>query len=196
MADMRTFCASSMDPRDLSRMISSWLSLHDFESQIISLPDGGIAVQARQPELWRSILGMSSALNVTFITKGNDLVVEADAGRWADKVAVGAVGAFILHPLLITLAYGAWKQCQLPDRVFGVVEQYIKERQASARATRIPVKSSDDLSPDQSSTAPLDRVSAPPVGMICRSCGSDIGEGAKYCEKCGARQTPESIIID
>jgi hypothetical protein len=193
---MRTFCASGIDQRDLARMISSWLSLHDFESQIIDLPDGGTAVQARQPELWRSILGMSSALNITFTTKGSDLVVEADAGRWADKVAVGAVGAFILHPLLITLAYGAWKQCQLPDRVFEVVEQYINERKASLGSTRIPVKSSDDLSAEGISNAPSDRVSAATEGAICRSCGNAVGEGAKYCENCGAGLRPESIKID
>ena len=149
MVETRTFYAIGIDQKDLARMVSSWLKIHDFESQLVDLPDGRIAVQARQPESWRSILGMSSALNITFGTKGSDLMVEAEAGRWADKIAVGAVGAFIIHPLLITAAYGAWKQSQLPDRVFEVIEQYLKERQGSTRTTRIQVQSSGDLSPNR-----------------------------------------------
>ncbi len=144
MADIRTFNASGIDQRDLARTVSSWLLLNDFESRTVDLPGGGIAVQARQPATWRYILGMSSALNITLNIKEGNLVVEIDAGKWAEKVAVGAVGAFILHPLLITVAYGAWKQSQLPDKVFGVIEEYVKERQGPAKETRIAVQSSSD----------------------------------------------------
>ncbi|MGA9099501.1 MAG: zinc ribbon domain-containing protein [Methanotrichaceae archaeon] len=194
MVETRTFYAIGIDQKDLARMVSSWLKIHDFESQLVDLPDGRIAVQARQPESWRSILGMSSALNITFGTKGSDLMVEAEAGRWADKIAVGAVGAFIIHPLLITAAYGTWKQSQLPDRVFEVIEQYLKEHQGPTRTTRIQVQSSGDLSPnrvvsDTSSTAT-------PEGTACPNCGQAVKIGAKYCDQCGAKLKHASVKID
>lgn len=199
MAEIRTFYASGTDLRDLANIVSSWLALHDFESRIINLPGGEIAIQARQPEKWRSILGMSSALNITFSTRGSDIVVEMNAGRWEDKIAVGAVGAFILHPLLITVAYGVWKQSQLPDKVFGIIEQYIKERQGSAGATLIPVQSYDEPIPEKAipEKAIPERVSSPaPEEIICSRCGQTADEEAKYCDQCGARLKPTSVKID
>ncbi|MFB3766046.1 MAG: hypothetical protein ACE14P_12480 [Methanotrichaceae archaeon] len=194
MVETRTFYAIGVDQRDLANMVSNWLKIHDFESQIVDLTDGRIAVQARQPESWRSILGMSSALNITFATRGNDIIVETDAGKWADKIAVGAVGAFIIHPLLITAAYGAWKQSQLPDRVFGVIEQYLKGRQVPTRATRIQVQSQGDLSSgrivsDTASTAASE-------GITCPGCGQTAKIGAKYCDQCGTKLKPAQVKID
>ena len=194
MVETRTFYASGVDQKNLAEMVSSWLKIHDFESQIVDLPDGRITVQARQPESWRSILGMSTALNITFSTRGSDLTVETDAGKWADKIAVGAVGAFILHPLLITAAYGAWKQSQLPDRVFEVIDQYSKEHQASARATRIQIQSPGDLS---SNNVVSDTSSAAtPENTTCSNCGQAAKAGAKYCDQCGAKLKPAPVKID
>ncbi len=212
MAETRTFYASGIDSRDVARVVSSWLVLHDFESRTVDLPEGGIAVQARQPKSWRYILGMSSALNITINKKEKDVVVETEAGSWAEKIAVGAVGAFILHPLLITAAYGAWKQSQLPDKIFGAIEEYIKSKQGTAgatRATRIPVQSSDEpltkraiqetaiqevaiQEKDMPETVPP----TTPGEIVCPSCGEAAGEGAKYCDQCGARLKPVSVSIE
>lgn len=198
MAEMRTYNAAGVDQRDVARKVSSWLQLNDFEAQIVDLPDGRITVQARQPKSWRYILGMSSALNITISTEGSQLVVEAEAGKWAEKVAVGAVGVFILHPLLITMAYGTWKQMQLPSRIFEVIEQYIKEKQGPARATRIPVQSSGEPTPVM---AIPETVSTPTPestveGTVCANCGEAVGEEAKYCDQCGARLKSTSVSID
>ncbi len=195
MAETRTFYVSGIDLTDLANRVSSWLVLNDFESRTINLPGGGIAVQARQPASWRYILGMSSALNITFSMRGSNLVVDMDAGRWADKVAVGAVGALILHPLLITTAYGVWKQSQLPDKVFRVVEQYVNERQGpAAGATRITIHSPGEPIPEKA--IPEKASSSTPEETICPSCGQAATEGAKYCDQCGARLKPVSVNID
>ncbi len=210
MAETRTFYTSGVEPRDVANVVSSWLVLHDFESRTIDLPDGGIAVQARQPKSWRYILGMSSALNITINKVGSELVVETGAGSWAEKIAVGAVGAFILHPLLITAAYGAWKQSQLPDKIFGAIEEYIKSRQGTAgatratRATRIPVQSSDaPLTESAIQETAIQEKDMPeivppttPEEIICSSCGEAADEGAKYCDQCGARLKPVSVSIE
>ena len=193
MGESRVFYAAGMDQKDLAGMVSSWLKVNDFNSQVVDLPNDKVAVQARQPESWRSILGMSSALNITFTKRGNDLIVETDAGKWADKIAVGAVGAFILHPLLITAAYGAWKQSQLPDKIFGIIDQYLKEKQGSTRATRIPVQSPGDISP---SRAASDTASSAAAETTCPSCGQASKIGAKYCDQCGARLKPAQVKID
>jgi hypothetical protein len=209
MAEMRTFYASGIDQGDVARKISSWLKINDFEAQIVDLPDGRITVQAHQPKSWRYILGMSSALNITLDKKGDQLVVETGAGSWAEKVAVGAVGIFILHPLLITMAYGVWKQSQLPEKVFEITEQYIKEKQGPAGATRVPVQSTGEpateittseiattenatteaVVPEQISTTTSEE-------MICASCGQATSKDSKYCAQCGAKLGSVAVEID
>jgi hypothetical protein len=213
MAEIRTFHAPGIDQGDVARKVSSWLVLHDFEARIVDLPDGRTTVQARQPKSWRYILGMSSALNITISTEGGKLAVETDAGQWAEKVAVGAVGVFILHPLLITMAYGTWKQMQLPEKVFEVIEQYIRERQGKewpgkktqgeerqgeerqgeegkspASATRIPVQSSNEPTPvtDISETA-----SAPAPENV-----PSIAPEETVCANCGKVVDEESKYCD
>jgi ribosomal protein L40E len=184
--------------------MSSWLKINDFEAQIVDLPDGRTTVQARQPKSWRYVLGMTSALNITLHKNGDQPMVETGAGSWAEKVAVGAVGIFILHPLLITMAYGVWKQSQLPEKVFEVTEQFIKESQRPAGATRIPVGPSSEPASDAavlemattaSSTAESTSKSAFEE-RICASCGQATGKEAKYCDQCGNSLEPGEIKID
>jgi len=199
MSECRSFYAPGVDPNELARTVSNWLTLHDFQSRTEDLPPG-VTIQARQPETWKSFLGMSSALNITFCTRGHNLEVTTEAGRWADKIAVGAVGAFILHPLLITAAYGVWKQSQLPDRIFDVVEQFIKDRQKSAKSapTRVQVKSTDESSSDKAgASAGIDSKPASDEKQnACAKCGAPVTPGAKFCQECGARLAPEPVKIN
>lgn len=194
MAEMRTFYASGIDERDVARKVSSWLKLNDFEAQIVDLPDGRITVQARQPKSWRYILGMSSALNITLEKKGDHLVVETGAGSWAEKFAVGAVGIFILHPLLITMAYGVWKQSQLPEKVFEVVDQHLKDKRGPAETTRIAIQPGDETAAE--SAVPENVPSSTFEERICASCGGASSKEAKYCSQCGSLLMSDSVKIE
>jgi len=126
MAEKRVYSVSGLNLRDLADTIKTWFRAHDFDSQVLSAVEGGLIVQARQPETWRTLLGLSSALNVTLIPRGRDLVVEMDAAKWEEKLAVGAVG-LIIHPLLITAAYGAWKQSRLPEEIFKLIDRHLDD---------------------------------------------------------------------
>jgi hypothetical protein len=47
-------------------------------------------------------------------------------GQWVDKVAAGAVSLFILWPLAVTAAIGAWGQMEMPKRIFESVADYVE----------------------------------------------------------------------
>ena len=217
MPETRSFYAPGINLDDLIRTVSNWLSIHDFETRKVDLP-GGVTIQARQPESWKSFLGMSSALNITFTTRGNNLDVTAEAGKWGDKIAVGAVG-LLIHPLLITTAYGVWKQSQLPEKIFTVIEQYVREKQGYARVpvtpattsattssattapTRIPVTSTVGNAVENVGSA-VENVISTAVNKItpqeksCVKCGTPASPDAKFCQQCGTRFQPESVKID
>lgn len=187
MADRRVYSAPGIDVRSLADAISNWFKARDFETQIMMAPGGGYMIQARQPSGWRSVLGLSSALLVTLIPKGDGLEVTTAAAKWADKVAVGAVG-LVIHPLLITAGYGAWKQSRLPDEIFEMISLYLPR---SAEQT-IPVTGPAAGSTVQESTGPSrDAVVNTPASASssasCPSCGHPASSGASYCSNCGAK---------
>jgi hypothetical protein len=57
--------------------------------------------------------------------RDSDLTVEVGAGRWIDKAAAGTVSLFVLWPLAVTAAIGAWQQMKMPERTFAAIEEYI-----------------------------------------------------------------------
>jgi hypothetical protein len=173
MAEQRMYHAPGVDLRELAGVVSDWFQNQQFEVQTLEAPGDGLVVQARQPETWRSILGMSSALNVTMTPQGENLVVQMGAAKWVDKAAVGAVGVLLFWPALIPAAYGAWKQKQLPNEVFQLIDQYVATGQVPVAAPA-PVKS------------PTPAAAPAPSGLRCPSCGQTVREGAKFCDHCGA----------
>ncbi|MCR4407844.1 MAG: zinc ribbon domain-containing protein [Anaerolineae bacterium] len=171
MTEQRMYHAPGLDIRELASVVSNWFQSQKFETQVLEAPGGGFVVQARQPEAWRSILGMSSALNVTMTLQGENLIVEMGAAKWIDKAAVGAVGVLIFWPALIPAAYGAWKQKQLPSQVFQLIDQYVATGQVPVVGP-VPV----------AAPAPAPAPSA----ARCPSCGQPVRAGAKFCDNCGA----------
>ncbi|MBC7249994.1 MAG: zinc ribbon domain-containing protein [Anaerolineae bacterium] len=174
MPEQRMYHAPGLDLHELAGVVSDWFQSQQFETQILEAPGGGLVVQARQPETWRSILGMSSALNVTMTRQDENLIVQMGAAKWVDKAAVGAVGLLLFWPALIPAAYGAWKQKQLPNQVFQLIDQYV----ATGQVPVIPPAPA----PAKKAPAPT----AAPAGLQCPSCGQPVREGAKFCDNCGA----------
>lgn len=64
---------------------------------------------------------MGTSLNIVFHQLGDTLTVEIEAGKWIDKAAVGTVSMFILWPLAVSSAFGAWEQMKMPDKIFDYI---------------------------------------------------------------------------
>ncbi|MDY7040276.1 MAG: zinc ribbon domain-containing protein, partial [Chloroflexota bacterium] len=173
MAEQKIYSAPDVDVRELAGVVSDWFQNQQFEVQTLESPGGGLVVQARQPEAWRSIVGMSSALNVTMTRQGENLVVQMGAAKWVDKAAVSAVTLILFWPALIAPAYGAWKQSQLPKQVFQLIDQYVVTGQ-------VPV-----VAPAPVAAAPA-AAPVPASAARCPSCGQAVRAEAKFCDNCGA----------
>jgi len=107
-----------------------WLTDEGFRSQKLQTEDGGTLIQIERTGGWRKFVGMSTALNIVFRQVENMVNVEIGAGRWIDKVAAGAVSAvsmLILWPLAVTAGIGAWRQANMPGRIFGHIAEYLSQ---------------------------------------------------------------------
>ena len=66
----------------------------------------------------RTVTGMNSCATLKLTAAEDDLVVEVMAGKWIDKVGVAVVSWFVLWPLFVTAAIGAYRQKAFLDKVF------------------------------------------------------------------------------
>jgi hypothetical protein len=132
------FAAPRLDLSRLGDHLLDWLEREDFTVQTLPTEDGGILVQIEKRGSWRNVVGMSTALNIVLDLEGEELRVEIGAGKWVDKAVVGAIGMFVLWPLAVTAAIGAWDQSKMPERVFGYVSDYVHRRRGPAAVTDQP----------------------------------------------------------
>jgi serine/threonine protein kinase len=126
---LRHYRAPGLRMADLTRHLLNWLRGEGFNTQDLKTDDGSTLIQIQQKGSWRKLVGMETALNIVLDHRGNDLTVEIGAGQWCDKVAAGVVSLFVLWPLAVTAAIGAWSQSQMPERVFSRVDDFLASRQ-------------------------------------------------------------------
>ena len=88
-----------------------------------------------------------------------------------DKVGAGAVGMFVLWPLAVTTAWGAWQQSQLPKQTFEFIQEFVSLG-GSNEDDHVTVKQ------------PVEAVATTFV-RFCPSCGASITENARFCSNCG-----------
>jgi Short C-terminal domain len=142
---MRRYNAPGVTIPDVMRELENWLRGEGFNYQDLKTEDGGTLIQIEQQGGWRKFVGMSSALNIILCKKDDELTVEIGAGQWFDKAAAGVVSLFLLWPLAVTAAIGAWNQMKLPERVFTRIADLV----ASKRVLPAPAPTTGGLSADR-----------------------------------------------
>jgi hypothetical protein len=124
----RTYACARYDNPGLIGDVKSWLEAQEFDCQQMSTETDTVVLQIKKHGRWRDFVGMSTALNIVFHQSDHILNVEIGAGKWIDKAAVGTVSMFILWPLAVTAAKGAWDQWKMPEKIF----EHVATRLAAA----------------------------------------------------------------
>jgi serine/threonine protein kinase len=132
---LRLYRAPGLRMAELTRHLQNWLRGEGFNTQDLKTEDGETLIQIQQQGSWRKLVGMETALNIVLDKRGGELTVEIGAGQWCDKVAAGVVSLFVLWPLAVTAAIGAWNQAQMPERIFSRVDDFLASRQPQSAPT-------------------------------------------------------------
>ncbi|MEM6770317.1 MAG: hypothetical protein AAF597_07035 [Bacteroidota bacterium] len=124
----RRFPIPGEQKKDLANRISGFLSIENYEVQVMPLDTGVILIQAAKKGGWRRLVGMKSASNILIEPAEGTTMVKIGAGKWLEKAATGAIGMLFFWPLAATTVVGAYEQTQLPGKIFKIVEQFQRER--------------------------------------------------------------------
>lgn len=115
----------SLPEEDYSRIVDkirAWLQGENFEIQSFSQGDKKEVIQVRKKGKWRRFVGMSTALTIKTSYANQRLTVEVGQAHWAGKMATGTVSMFVLWPLAVTTAVGAYDQYKSPEKIFRFID--------------------------------------------------------------------------
>jgi hypothetical protein len=197
MADQKTYNAPGLDVNQLAQSMAEYFASQEFEAQVLPGPSGAVAVQIRKADTLRRVMGATSALMVTLTPVNDMLTVQTAATKWGDK-AIGAVaGVLLFWPALIPAAYGAFEQTQLPQKIWGYIEQYLGGAAPAAAPVARPAASSKPAGSAGTVPCPSCKKPVKAGAKFCEHCGSSLvltckcgatlNPGAKFCENCGAQ---------
>src|SRR5262249_5108243 len=110
---------------ELARALADHFRAQDFEAQIFCASGDRTVMQARKESLWRTVLGVAYALTVVFTPGEGQLSIGLGGHEWVDSAISGGVGGGAGPPVLLGAAYGVWKENQLGQEVWQVIDERV-----------------------------------------------------------------------
>ena len=109
---------------ELARALADHFRAQGFEAQVFRTSGDRTAMQARKESLWRNLLGVAYALTVIFNPRDEgQLSIGLGGHEWVDTAISGAIGLVAVPPVLLGTAYGIWKENQLDQEVWQVIDE-------------------------------------------------------------------------
>ena len=132
---MNTFNIPIEESKKIIDSLKSYLSSNNYIVQEF-LKHDGIILQIKKGGGFKTALGLSTALNVNIEQTEGYFTISFSDSKWIDKAAVAGVSIFLLWPLLITSAVGAYRQAELPNKIKEYINNEVskyfrKERDAN-----------------------------------------------------------------
>lgn len=201
MADSRLFQkAPGITSEKIGRSVENMLRSKGMEIQGGKAGQGYV-VQAKSADSWKTLSGMSTALEVQLSDTGNGILVNIGNAKWSDKIGAGVVGAFIFAPLAVTAIVGSVKQKKLPEEIFAHIERFIASggRDLYLGTDFANASAGNSICPHCGSENPLGQSfcssCGKPLNLECPGCGKAIPIGTVYCPHCGCKtDTPKMTV--
>ena len=114
---------TTIPAEELARALADYFRAQEFDAQVFRTSGDRTVMQARKESLWRHLLGVSYAVTVTFTPGEGQLSIGLGGTEWVDAALSGAIGLVAIPPVLLGTAYGIWKENQLDNEVWRVIDQ-------------------------------------------------------------------------
>ena len=114
---------TTVPAEELARALADHFRAQEFDAQVFRTSGERTVMQARKESLWRHLLGVSYAVTVTFTPGEGQLAIGLGGTEWVDAALSGAIGLVAIPPVLLGTAYGIWKENQLDNEVWRVIDQ-------------------------------------------------------------------------
>lgn len=134
-----------------------------YEAISENLSNGGVDVSISKGGVFKSVIGMKTALKITLIPQENTIVFDAGVGIFGKQIVPLAVMYFIGWPVMLTQIWGLVQQSQLDDKALAIAENVIANSNQSKIENHTPIGEY----------------------KFCTSCGNKNTASANFCCGCG-----------
>ena len=117
--------STTVSAEELARALADHFRVQEFEAQVYRTSENRTVMQARKESLWRQLLGVTYALTVVFTPGDGQLSIGLGGHEWVDAAVSGAIGLVAVPPVLLGTAYGIWKENQLDQEVWRVIDKQV-----------------------------------------------------------------------
>ena len=159
----KIFWASSDLIPVVSGEVEGSLKVEGYEVATEELSGGDVEISIRKGGFFKSITGMKTALNITFIGMGSKFKVDCKAGIFGQQAVPTAISMLLFSPVILTQIWGMIRQSKLDDHVLDLVDEAVRRRSE----TTVQVEQSREKN------------------LFCSACGARV-KGA-FCSACGAK---------
>jgi len=115
--------STTVPAEELAGALADHFRAQEFEAQVFRACGDRTVMQARKESLWRHLLGVAYALTVVFTPGEGQLSIGLGSHEWVDTAISGAIGLGAVPPVLLGTAYGIWKENQLDQEVWQVIDE-------------------------------------------------------------------------
>lgn len=140
-----------------------------FEAKEEHTITGGYNISLSKGNLFKSVLGMKTALNIEIDPAANGTKIKAGIGIFGQQAIPSIISAFIAWPVLISQIWGMVQQSKLDDESVSIIEESLY-RHASNRT--------NEYSTYNTSSA----------AAYCTECGAKLEPSMKFCPECGLKR--------
>src|SRR5919199_216457 len=125
---------TNVSAAELAQALADQFRAQDFQTQVFETTDSRTVVQARKDDLWRQLLGVAYAVTVILAATDGRLVISLGGHEWVDSAISAGIALVAVPPVLLGTAYGIWKENQLDQEVWQVIDERINAALATATA--------------------------------------------------------------
>lgn len=151
--------AASLIPVMASRIQEEFLN-EGYEVKSDALNSGAYDISITKGGVFKAVLGMRTALHVTLVPQGNDVVFEASVGIFGQQAIPTVISMFFFWPVLITQIWGLVTQSKLDDKALDIAEKVARDLSINSVAS---------------------------FECFCTNCGNPVEPHTKFCPKCGTK---------
>ena len=160
----RTFNVSSERIPDMARALESELRKDGYDTRNDMLLGGDVVVSVTKGGLFKSVIGMKTALKVEIRSEAGNVRAKTSVGIWGQQIVPTVIMLLWFWPVLITQIWGLVQQSRLDTRVMEIL----------AKAAEKSPRSID---------APSCEGGLP--ARFCSECGKPVA--GNFCSNCGAK---------
>lgn len=148
---------------EIANRIQEQFIYEGYEVKTDSLSSGGYDISITKGGIFKAVLGMKTALKITLIPQGNNVLFEAGVGIWGHQAIPTIISMLFFWPVLITQIWGMVEQAKLDDKALELAMEVVNSKQnISASAVNNDKK-------------------------FCTQCGAQNTVSSKFCSECGAK---------